>query len=349
MSHPYASLQESSFWRTAVAERSPFSISGLYRKKFRISGDDRIATAGSCFAQHIGHRLKVSGFRYVDLEPGPGKLPGAVRRKFGYGIYSARYGNIYTAKQLLQLYLRAYGRFKPVDDVWVRDGRYFDAFRPGVEPGGFASLIELEAAREHTNYCVRRIFERCQVFVFTFGLTETWRSRKDGAVYPVCPGVEAGAFDGSKYEFVNFSHSEVMKDMGELIMRACRKNPGLKFILTVSPVPLTATASGDHVLAATTYSKATLRSVAGELARGDDAIDYFPSYEIISGAPMRSMFYEPNLRSVNPAGVDLVMRHFFEQHAPITKADPAPHKPAHVLEDEDVICDEGKLEQWVSR
>lgn len=349
MSHPYASLPEPAFWRTAVAEKSPFSISDLYRKKFAISEEDRIATGGSCFAQHIGHRLKGTGFRYVDLEPGPGKLPVATRRKFGYGVYSARYGNIYTARQLLQLYLRAYGRFKPVDDVWIRRGRYFDAFRPGVEPDGFASLRELEAAREHTHYCVRRIFERSQVLVFTFGLTETWRSRADGAVYPVCPGVEAGTFDESKYEFVNFRHSEVMKDMVDLITRARRKNPGLKFILTVSPVPLTATASGEHVLAATTYSKATLRSVAGELARGDDAIDYFPSYEIISGSPMRSMFYEPNLRSVNPAGVDLVMKHFFGQHAPITKGDRIQQKPAQRLEDEDVVCDEGKLERWVSR
>lgn len=66
MSHPYTSMDRSAFWRTAVAEKSPFDIAGLYRKKFSISPDDKIATAGSCFAQHIGHRLKGSGFRYVD-------------------------------------------------------------------------------------------------------------------------------------------------------------------------------------------------------------------------------------------------------------------------------------------
>jgi hypothetical protein len=32
MSHPYTSMDRSAFWRTAVAEKSPFDIAGLYRK-----------------------------------------------------------------------------------------------------------------------------------------------------------------------------------------------------------------------------------------------------------------------------------------------------------------------------
>lgn len=348
MSHPYTSMDRSAFWRTAVAEKSPFDIAGLYRKKFSISPGDKIATAGSCFAQHIGHRLKGSGFRYVDLEPGPSILPEAERRTFGYGIYSARYGNVYTSRQLLQLYLRAYGKFSPSDDVWCRDGRYVDAFRPAMEPNGFGSLKELQAAGEYTNFAVRRILERCQVFVFTLGLTEAWRSKVDGAVYPTCPGVDAGEFDPDRYEFVNFTHAEVKADLLEFISLVRERNPTMKFILTVSPVPLTATASGEHVLVATTYSKATLRSVAGEVAGNDAMVDYFPSYEIITASPMRSMFFEPNLRSVNAAGVDLVMRHFFQQHGRIGEPLREVRAKKVNLSPDDVACDEGRLEKWVS-
>ena len=70
-------------------------------------------------------------------------------------------------------------------------------------------------------------------------------------------------------------------------------NRGLRFLLTVSPVPLTATNSGNHVLVATVDSKSRLRAVAGQLARTVSRVDYFPSYEIISAPPFRGSFFRP--------------------------------------------------------
>ena len=87
-----------------------------------------------------------------------------------------------------------------------------------------------------------------------------------------------------------------------------------KCLLTVSPVPLTATASGKHVLASTIYSKSTLRSVAGQLFENQTHIDYFPSYEIVTNPRMHSTAFADNLRSVRDETVDNVMRHFFAQH-----------------------------------
>jgi len=79
----------------------------------------------------------------VVSEPGPSWLSPATRASLGYGTFSARYGNIYTARQLLQLVERAYGRFTPDEPVWRRDdGGYGDPFRPRVEPEGFASVAE---------------------------------------------------------------------------------------------------------------------------------------------------------------------------------------------------------------
>jgi hypothetical protein len=84
-------------------------------------------------------------------------------------------------------------------------------------------------------------------------------------------------------------------------------------ILTVSPVPLTATNSGRHVLAATMESKSILRAVAGQLRSGNPWVDYFPSYEIISSPVFGGKFFEANLRSVSKAGVDFVMNSFFAE------------------------------------
>ena len=50
-----------------------------------------------------------------------------------------------------------------------------------------------------------------------------------------------------------------------------------------------------------------LRSVAGELAKKYDFIDYFPSYEMIASPWSKGFFYDANMRSVNPGGVASVM------------------------------------------
>jgi hypothetical protein len=90
-------------------------------------------------------------------------------------------------------------------------------------------------------------------------------------------------------------------------------------------VPLTATATDDHVLLATTYSKSVLRAVAGKLSQDDRRIDYFPSYEMIASPWSKGFFYEANMRAVNLGGVAAVMRVFFEQHGNKTvPADDAP-------------------------
>ena len=312
--HPYKALPPHAFWKTAVSEKSHLDFFDIYRKKFSISQTDRIVTAGSCFAQHIARRLRASGFNYRDYEPAPSELPKKFRQEFGYEIFSARYNNIYTARQLLQTFQRAFGYIVPMDSMWHHNGRFFDPYRPTVEPNGFASPEELQASR-HSHYAaVRRVFQESDLFIFTLGLTEAWIAKEDGSVYPLCPGTAAGEFDPTSHIFHNFSFVETLEDLQALINAAREVNPGLRFLLTVSPVPLTATASGGHVLVATTYSKSVLRAVAGELVMRHDFVDYFPSYELVASAPIRGMLYDPNLRSVTDRGVDLVMTHFFAQH-----------------------------------
>ena len=311
--NPYEALGDSSFWRTGVAEREPRDIANLSRPKARLSRTDAIGTAGSCFAQHIGRNLRGRGFRVVDVEPAPPLLAQERHAAYGFGLFSARYGNVYTTAQLRQLLLRAFGKFEPVDAAWEEDGNWFDPFRPTIEPGGFSSQEELRLSIASHLGLVRSLIRQIDVFVFTLGLTEAWRSRDDGAVYPMCPGTSAGSFDPERHEFVNYTYSEVAEDLEWCIRFLRRVRPNMRFIFTVSPVPLTATASGDHVLTATTYSKSVLRAVAGDTTRKFDFADYFPSYEIIMSPVFRGAFFEANLRSVTPEGVDFVMSKFFEE------------------------------------
>ena len=62
----------------------------------------------------------------------------------------------------------------------------------------------------------------------------------------------------------------------------------------------------------TIESKSSLRSVAGLLTKQIDNVDYFPSYEIVSSYPFKGSFFNPDLRTVNSVGVEIVMKHFFK-------------------------------------
>lgn len=353
-SNPYSGLPPQAFWRTGVAEAGLFGLDGLWTSRWTLPSDARFSTFGSCFAQHISRALTERRLGWLDAEPAPARTPATIARQFNYGIFSARTGNIYTAAQLLLLARMAVGAADPsMPEIWVESGRYYDSLRPAIEPDGFASEPEAQLSRVSMVRAFRRAITDADVLVFTLGLTEGWENAETGQPYAICPGTLRGAFNPAVHVFRNYGYPEILEALCEALDLMRQLNPALRLLLTVSPVPLTATASGRHVLVATTYSKSVLRAVAGALAAEVDVVDYFPSYEIITGAATRSAFYEPNLRSVVPAGVNEVMRHFFAgldlTGAPAhgDEAEPAAEAEAVArMAAEELACEEATLEDF---
>ena len=124
----------------------------------------------------------------LDLEPAPPGLAIAERQRFGYDLYSARYGNVYSVRQLLQLVREAAGLWTPANLCWPRGERWIDALRPGVEPEGLETADEVLALRAQHLERVRQLLDQLDLFVFTLGLTETWQHRASGTVSPLAPG-----------------------------------------------------------------------------------------------------------------------------------------------------------------
>lgn len=351
--HPYRDLPDAAYWRRGVTAAGTFAdpLAGPF---LRLSRADKVATAGSCFAQHIARHLAASGFHYLVTETAHPIVPAGAAKAAGYGLFTARYGNIYTTLQLEQLIDRAYDRFAPAEDVWIDGDGVRDPFRPNVQPGGFASETEMRADRARHLGCVREAFETLDVMVFTLGLTEGWVSREDGAAFPLCPGVAGGTFDPARHAFRNLRVGEVRAQLGRFVDRLRQVNPAARVILTVSPVPLVATASGDHVLAATTYSKAALRAAAQEAAEDLADVFYFPSYEIVTGPQTRGRFFAEDLREVTEEGVAHVMATFLRHAAGIEAECVLPEAPADRDEDAHLaagrawvqtMCDEAMLDQ----
>ena len=62
---PYADQPGRAFWRSAVAETSPLDLQGIYQRRWPIEPDWKIATAGSCFAQHIARYMKAADYSFT--------------------------------------------------------------------------------------------------------------------------------------------------------------------------------------------------------------------------------------------------------------------------------------------
>jgi hypothetical protein len=353
--HPYKHLPDWHYWKRSVAKPAPKDVDPVIRGKFRIRRSDRVATAGSCFAQHIARYLQEDGFNYFISEEAHPIIPPQLAKQYGFGQFTARYGNIYTSRQLVQLLNRAYDLCHPADDIWFgKDGRIIDPFRPRLQKCGFASVAEYRADRRRHFEAVRKAVEQLDVLVFTLGMTEMWVSKSDGAVYPLCPGVEGGEFDPNVHLFVNLRVSDVVEDLRKAVEFIRARNQNARFIFTVSPVPLVATFESRSVLVSSTYSKSVLRVAAEEIASSDERIAYFPSFEIITGNHTRGRFFEDDLRSVTEEGVRRVMglfiQHFTEAPSASEKNVDARHPPLSSREEAvatamAVMCDEEALDR----
>ncbi len=266
---------------------------------------DCVVSAGSCFAAHMIPWLEAAGLTYVRAErPHPRFLH--LPENLGYSSFSAAYGNIYTARHLRQLLERAYGRFQPVEDRWYAGSHVIDPFRPGLRyPARSDREFDLLTA-QHLE-AVRAAIGAATVFVFTLGLTEAWESAADGAVFPACPGTIAGTFSPEKHRFHNFGVEEVREDLRSSVTLLRTHNPELRVILTVSPVPLVATATDEHVLMATSYSKSVLRAAAGDVAASEPSVTYFPAFEIVTGPQAPETYFASDRRHVTDEGVRAVM------------------------------------------
>jgi hypothetical protein len=347
MSNPYSTKPDYAFWSRAVTSAGPGMLDPMVGN-FPITPDKKIATMGSCFAQHLARHISRIGLNYYVEETPPEGMNEQEARAKNYGVFSGRYGNIYTARQALQLLRRSLGSFVPGEFAWPYKDGYVDAFRPQIQPEPLPSVEVVKAEADEHLRRVRTMFESTDWLVFTLGLTEAWRSKLDGAVYPSAPGVHGGTFDPERHEFINFSVQEVMDDLRCFINELRAVNPRVKIIFTVSPVPLIATYEDRHVLVSTVCSKAILRCSADAMEREFEDVHYFPAYEIIT-TPVTGSYYLDDLREVSPLGVKHVMR-VFSRHFVAANFGDAAAKRSEPLDlrlagDPDIVCDEEEIER----
>src|SRR5262249_47906630 len=69
--NPYTGLPDRQVWRQSIERIEPQAVDPVQGAPFKLDRKTKIATAGSCFAQHISRTLAARGFNYLIAEQAP--------------------------------------------------------------------------------------------------------------------------------------------------------------------------------------------------------------------------------------------------------------------------------------
>jgi GSCFA family len=257
-----------------------------------------IGSAGSCFAAEIRSILIKEGFNYVTTEPND--------------LTCAAWGALYNVPSMRQLVEKAFGLARTPHLVAIKQhmkSSYisgFDVVDPFRQNVQFRSLEEYEEDYQRHLDAAREALLKCEFFILTLGMNEIWYLKSDGSVLTRILWDLSPALVDRRVLTVQ----ENVDELNRMLQVWRNHNPGIKLIVTVSPVPLHATFQGDHthVIAATCHAKSTLRVAAEEFVRQNKDVFYFPAYETVMYCTERP-FIADN-RHVTPEAVAKVARLF---------------------------------------
>ena len=266
-----------------------------FKPGFAFDPGETIFTIGSCFARHVERELLHRGF----------DLP--TRQLFDsdedFGAVGLDALNNYAAPSIWNELSWAFDPhfdatlcFEPVRDKWV-DMHLHTSIRP-------TSLDVLKTRRSAIGQAYRSI-NRCRAVVITLGLAEVWYDRKHGIYLNVAPRRTILRDAPGRFELHVLSAEESYDYLARALhLIQQHGTPGINVVLTVSPVPLSATYRDVDVMIANTYSKAVLRVVAEQAAAAFGFVDYFPSFESITLSERDHAWLEDNVH-VAPRAVEV--------------------------------------------
>ncbi|MBX7199788.1 MAG: GSCFA domain-containing protein [Rhodospirillaceae bacterium] len=260
--------------------------------KFKLTRADSIFTMGSCFARNVEHALVESGLRVLPekfdfplelLNPKAAELARAsLNAPLHYRVIVRAVLNKYSPLSMLNEFQRVLEpeRYTAPHKglIQVDEDRWYD---PQAKDTGMHGLKDSLTVRFLIEKATQEVRQTSAVFL-TLGLTETWLDAETGTVLNFAPPPLLIKKWPDRFRFFNATYTDVLDSLEELYQLIVRKvRPDMKFVVTVSPVPLNTTFTAQDVITANTYSKSTLRAAADAFCARHDNADYFPSYEMV--------------------------------------------------------------------
>jgi tetratricopeptide (TPR) repeat protein len=157
------------------------------------------------------------------------------------------------------------------------DGRVIDMHLHATK----AEPFEVALARRQIVADIFRSAFACDVAVITLGYIEAWWDAETQLFINITPSGPM-ARKAERFYFGRLDYSSCYDYVRRTVELLNSRGGKKKILITTSPIPLVRTFTADDVVVANTYSKATLRTVAGKIAEDLDGIDYFPSFESVT-------------------------------------------------------------------
>lgn len=269
---------------------------------FRIGIGSSVFTIGSCFARNIEAALIARGVSVptAHFSAAQDKVPGRANRVL----------NQYNPGTMLQCVEDVMGK-PTVGGIYPANtrGEVVDCL---LATGGSAvSEARATERRSQVSRLYREGLAKSDTVVITLGLIETWIDREADIYLNETPPRKMIVDHPDRFEFRRLDVAEcegLVSRMVDLLIKDRPRN----IVLTVSPVPLQRTFSGDDAITANGYSKAVLRVVAELISNKFDMVDYVPSYETVTTAGFRG--YSPDNVHVRPVVVQRIVNNMLDHY-----------------------------------
>lgn len=275
---------------------------------------DTVFTIGSCFAERI--RIALSD-EALNVGPPMQDIPLAQDQFRIDSLPQRPHMNYYNSFTIRQEFERHIGEWTRQDDdywtikdkVWDGELVYQDPYRRMVLARTPEDLAE---ANKRIDTAVDNGIKNSSVFFMTLGMAEVFINEKSGSVACQKPGYAGGAGE-NETRFHMSDYLENLGNMQRVVDIITSLNPQARIVTTVSPVALARTFGENDILTANSEGKSILRAALGQLARDNDNVTYFPSYELVMcNAPVS--FREDDGRHVDDWIVSKIVETFKEAH-----------------------------------
>jgi hypothetical protein len=267
--------------------------------KFSLPSDGKYFTIGSCFARNVENSLRGAG---INVLSSVDKLPGDFYEIGGEA--RSGYQNVYTPGSIYEM-IKLSTAQNAYNAIIGSGDKYIDLLTSGLKP---MDLDTVKSIRDSLVSTYKKLPE-ADALIITLGYNEAWFHKPSNSYTNRTPSHISLRKTLSDFQFERLDFQSSFEMIKESIEIVHSLSPNCKVILTVSPVPLSATFTTTDIVTANQLSKSTLRVVASAISDMFEFVDYFPSYEIIMNSERSKTFMEDGIH-VRAEPVDNVIRQF---------------------------------------
>ncbi|MBD5230878.1 MAG: GSCFA domain-containing protein [Bacteroidales bacterium] len=243
---------------------------------------------GSCFTDEVGERLRASGYPCSVNPCGVQYNPASIASLLRAAL---------SGELAEELFFEHEGRWR----CWLVPTRFSAPLHQEAKELCSKALGEL-----------REALQGAEALIVTLGTAWVYTH--------VAPGFEGVVSNCHKVPAPRFSRSrlsveQIAAEWRDLLRELREFNPALKVIFTVSPIRHFKDGARENTL-----SKATL-ALAIDSLMDEEAVDYFPAYELLMDDLRDYRFYAPDMLHPSPVAVDYIWQHFRDRYFSATLRD----------------------------